>query len=63
MSEIPLFSSYVEISLDNLIHNLNQVKNSTPDSMAIMAVVKDNAYGCGSVTVARPDFDSGRLRS
>ena len=53
MSEIPLFSSYVEISLDNLIHNLNQVKNSTPDSMAIMAVVKDNAYGCGSVMVAR----------
>ena len=53
MSEIPLFSPYVEISLDNLIHNLNQIKNSTPDSMAIMAVIKDNAYGCGSVMVAR----------
>ncbi|MGB7567472.1 MAG: alanine racemase [Chitinivibrionales bacterium] len=53
MSEIPLFSPYVEISLDNLIHNLNQIKNSAPDSMAIMAVIKDNAYGCGSVMVAR----------
>ena len=53
MSEIPLSSSFVEVSLDNLIHNLNQVKNSTPDSMAMMAVVKDNAYGCGSVMVAR----------
>lgn len=53
MSEIPLFSPYVEVSLDNLIHNLNQIKNSTPDSMAIMAVIKDNAYGCGSVAVAR----------
>jgi alanine racemase len=53
VSEIPLFSPYVEVSLDNLIHNLNQIKNSTPDSMAIMAVIKDNAYGCGSVAVAR----------
>jgi alanine racemase len=53
VSEIPLVSPFVEVSLDNLIHNLNQVKNSTPDSMAMMAVVKDNAYGCGSVMVTR----------
>lgn len=53
MSDIPLFSPYIEISLDNLIHNLNQIKNNTPDSMTIMAVIKDNAYGCGSVMVAR----------
>jgi alanine racemase len=59
MSEIPLFSPYVEVSLDNLIHNLNQVKNSTPDSMAMMAVVKDNAYGCGSVLAARVLEDHG----
>jgi alanine racemase len=43
----------VEISLDNLIHNLYQVKGAAPASTGIIAVVKDNAYGCGAVEIAR----------
>ena len=45
--------AFVEISLDNLIHNLHQVKSAVPPSVGIIAVVKDNAYGCGSVEIAR----------
>ena len=43
----------VEINLDNLLHNLNQIRATLPPSIGIMAVVKDNAYGCGSVMISR----------
>jgi alanine racemase len=45
----------VEINLDNVLHNLNQIRTTLPPStsMGIMAVVKDNAYGCGSVMISR----------
>jgi len=49
----PFLSPYVEISLDSLVHNFFQIKNSIPAATGIIAVVKDNAYGCGSVAVSR----------
>jgi alanine racemase len=47
----PFLSPYVEISLDALAHNFFQIKNVIPAATGIIAVVKDNAYGCGSVPV------------
>lgn len=46
-------SAYVEISLDNLIFNLNQVRKLLAPGASIIAVVKDCAYGCGAVPVSR----------
>ena len=48
-----LSSPWVEISLDHLVHNVNQIRGVLPPSVGIMAVVKDNAYGCGGVMVSR----------
>lgn len=48
MKNIP----YIEISLDNLLHNLAEVRSRLPKNIGICAVVKDNAYGCGSRVIA-----------
>lgn len=42
-----------EINLSNLIHNLNQVRAKISPDCRILAVVKANAYGHGSVEVSR----------
>jgi alanine racemase len=47
------FIPHVEIALDNVVHNLNQIKSRLPASMSIIAIVKDNAYGCGSIMISR----------
>ena len=44
---------YLEISLDNVLHNLAALRSRLPSGTGIMAVVKDCAYGCGSAIVAR----------
>ncbi len=44
---------HIEVSLDNVLHNLNQIRSVLPSPLQIMAVVKDNAYGCGGVMVSR----------
>jgi alanine racemase len=41
----------VEISLDNLLHNLEQIRGAAGRAK-VMAVVKDSAYGCGAEAVA-----------
>lgn len=46
-------SPFIEISLDNLLHNLAELRSRLPRGTAVLAVVKDNAYGCGSVAVAK----------
>jgi len=43
----------IEISLDNLLHNLAEVRSRLPKETAVLAVVKDNAYGCGSRVIAQ----------
>jgi alanine racemase len=47
------FSPHIEISLDNVLHNLKQIQSlANPHGNDIMAVVKDNAYGCGAAAIA-----------
>ncbi len=43
----------IEISLDALEHNLESIRAAAPDGNALMAVVKDSAYGCGALPIAR----------
>jgi len=46
-------SPRIDISLDNLIHNVNAIRSQAGIGKGIMAVVKDLAYGCGSVPVSK----------
>jgi len=45
--------AWVEINLDNLCHNVNEIKKVIPSKCKIMAVVKANAYGHGLVEVSK----------
>lgn len=45
--------AYAEINLSNLRHNLEEIKKIVPPGCTIMAVVKADAYGHGSVMVAK----------
>ena len=45
--------TWVEIDLDALDYNFQCVKNSLPEDIKILAVVKANAYGHGAVKVAK----------
>lgn len=42
-----------EIDLDSLAHNYQQIRSRVHPQAQILAVVKDNAYGHGAVTIAR----------
>jgi alanine racemase len=44
---------FLEISLDNILHNLGEIRRVIPPEKGVIAVVKDCAYGCGSVPVSR----------
>ena len=44
---------HVEISLDNILHNLAQIRSVLPPDTGIIAVVKDCSYGCGSAEIAK----------
>lgn len=45
--------AWLEMDLDALIHNAQTIQEQLPPGCAIMAVVKANAYGHGSVVVAK----------
>ncbi len=45
--------AWLEINLDNLEHNVNQIKSIIPDKCKIMAIVKANAYGHGMIEIAK----------
>ncbi len=62
MTEHSLSLPTVEISLDNLLHNLGSLRTLLPRGADIMAVVKDNAYGCGSRMVALTLEREGNVR-
>ncbi len=51
-----------EINLDNLIHNLNEMKKLTDDKTEIMAVVKADSYGHGSIEVSKALISEGVKR-
>ena len=47
------------INLSNLVHNLNQGRMKIPPGCKILAVVKANAYGHGSIEVSREIENAG----
>ena len=49
----PQYEPCVEISLDNLLHNLERIRSALPQGVGVIAVVKDCSYGCGSVVIAQ----------
>lgn len=57
------FSPYVEISLDNLIYNVNQIRSAVSPGIEILAVVKDSSYGCGSIQIAKTLEQFGDVHS
>ncbi len=52
-------TTWAEIDLDNLKHNLEEVKSAIKPGTRILAVVKANAYGHGSVQIAKQMRESG----
>lgn len=44
--------TWAEINLDNIIHNINQIKNHSPNS-ELMGVVKADAYGHGDKIISQ----------
>ncbi len=46
-------TTWAEIDLDNLTNNLNEIKRLNNKNARILAVVKANAYGHGSVQIAK----------
>ena len=51
--------SWVEINLENISYNMRQIKKNTPKNTKILAVVKADAYGHGSVMLAPTLLASG----
>lgn len=54
--------AWAEIDLNNIIHNLNEIKARIKNKTQIMAVVKANAYGHGSEQIAGTLIESGVAR-
>jgi alanine racemase len=52
-------STRVEISLDALRHNIEAIRRALPEQIALMAVIKADAYGHGAVQVARETLEHG----
>lgn len=46
------FRSYIQVNLQNLISNYKYLQNYTKDGCTVGAVIKANAYGLGSVSIA-----------
>ncbi len=51
--------SWVEINLENLAHNIREIKRSVPQGKKLLAVVKADAYGHGAVMLAPTILASG----
>lgn len=51
----------VTISLDNLLHNISQLRSLMPPAIKIIAVVKDSAYGCGARRIAHTLEKRGKV--
>lgn len=51
MQKLPL--SYIEISKENLVHNIKQFRNIINKNTKIVSVVKSNAYGHGDTEVVK----------
>lgn len=53
---------WAEVNLDNLAHNIRQVRKYTNKDALIMAVVKANGYGHGAIDIARTFLENGADR-
>ena len=51
--------SWVEINLENVAHNMREIRKNTPENIKLLAVVKADAYGHGSVMLAPTLLASG----
>lgn len=51
--------SWVEINLENLAHNIKEIKKNVPAGKKLLAVVKADAYGHGAVMLAPTILASG----
>ncbi len=51
--------TWAEINLDSLIHNFNLVKALLEPGVAVLSVVKADAYGHGAVEVAGALAEAG----
>ncbi|MBN1309219.1 MAG: alanine racemase [Chitinispirillaceae bacterium] len=47
------YAPSVIVSLDNLLHNLHELRSRIPESVKVIAVVKDCAYGCGATVISQ----------
>lgn len=56
LDEFPIWAT---IDLDAIAHNVRAIKRHVGDQVALMAVVKANAYGHGAIPVARVALESG----
>jgi len=57
--ELALRPTWAEINLDNLAHNVGEFRRLIGPRVALMAVVKADAYGHGAVEVAGAALASG----
>jgi len=53
------FPVWAEIDLDAIAHNVAAIKRHVGDHVMVMAVVKANAYGHGTLPVARAALENG----
>jgi len=53
---------WAEIDLNNLAHNIKEVRRVTKKESIVMAVVKANGYGHGSLDVAKVSLENGADR-
>lgn len=51
--------SWVEINLENLAHNIKEIKKNVPENKKMLAVVKADAYGHGAAMLAPTILASG----
>ncbi len=51
--------SWVEINIENVAHNMREIRKNTPPNIKLLAVVKADAYGHGSVMLAPTLLASG----
>lgn len=53
---------WAEINLDNLSHNIKEIRKRVGDKTLVMAVIKANAYGHGSIEAAKVFLENGANR-
>ena len=50
---------WAEINLDNVIHNIKEIRKLTSSRVKFMAVVKADAYGHGAIKLSRILLENG----